>query len=63
MKTKAEKKSSKGRTKFRAVEFQRKRRQELSDLFNSDPTEFWKRLEIVRKKYRNKFRQKEKHSA
>ena len=44
---------------FKAVEFQRKRREELSDLYNSDPAEFWKRLEAVRKKYRSKFYKKE----
>lgn len=49
--------------KFKAVEFQRKRRKELSELYNSNPTEFWKRLEAIRKKYRSKFRQKEKHYA
>ena len=46
---------------FRAVEFQRKRRRELGELYNSNPTEFWKQLEEIRKKYRSKFRQKEKH--
>lgn len=44
---------------FKAVEFQRKRRDELSDLYNSDPAEFWKQLEAVRKKYRSKFHKKE----
>jgi hypothetical protein len=48
---------------FKAVEFQRKRRKELSELYNSNPTEFWKRLEEIRKKYRSKFRQKEKYWA
>jgi hypothetical protein len=48
---------------FNAVEFQRKRRKELSELYNSDPTEFWKRLEAIREKYRIKFRQKDKHTA
>jgi len=46
---------------FKAVEFQRKRREELSDLYNSNPAEFWKLLKEIRKKYRDKFRQKEKH--
>jgi ABC-type Zn uptake system ZnuABC Zn-binding protein ZnuA len=49
--------------KFDAVAFQRERRKELSDLYNANPTEFWKRLEKLRKKYRNKFRQQEKHWA
>lgn len=35
---------------FKAVEFQRKRRKELSELYNSNPTEFWKRLETIKKK-------------
>jgi hypothetical protein len=48
---------------FKAVEFQRQRRKELSDLYNSDQTEFWKRLERIRKKYGSKFRQKGKHTA
>jgi hypothetical protein len=48
---------------FKAVEFQRKRRSELSKLYNSNPKEFWKRLEAIRKKYRSKFRQKEQHTA
>jgi len=48
---------------FKAVEFQRKRRKELSELYNSNLEEFWKRLEVIRKKYRNKFHQKEAHVA
>jgi len=48
---------------FKAVEFQRKRRRELSELYNSNPMEFWKRLEAVKRKYRSKFRQQEKHAA
>jgi len=48
---------------FKAVEFQRKRREELSNLYNDNPAEFWKRLDEIRKKYRSKFRQKEKHRA
>jgi len=55
MKTKEEK-------EFKAVDFQRQRRKELSDLYNSNPTEFWKRLESIRKKYRSKFRLKKKHT-
>lgn len=56
MKTKEEK-------KFNAVEFQRKRRKELSDLFNSNPSEFWKQLEIIQKKYQRKFKQKQNRTA
>jgi len=46
---------------FNAVEFQRKRRKELSELYNADPAAFWKQLEDIRKKYKVKFRQKVKH--
>jgi len=56
MKTKREK-------EFNAVEFQRSRRKELSELYSSDTNEFWKQLKKIQKKYRNKFRQKEKHFA
>jgi hypothetical protein len=56
MKTKEEK-------QFKAVEFQRKRRKELSELYNSNQPKFWKGLEEIREKYRRKFRQKEKYLA
>jgi hypothetical protein len=36
---------------FDAVAFQRKRRRELSDLYNSDKAEFDRQLEAIRKKY------------
>jgi len=52
-----------GKKEFKAVEFQRERRDELSDLYNSDPIEFWKRLEAIRKKYFGKFVQKQEHTA
>jgi ribosome recycling factor len=45
---------------FNAVEFQRKRRKELSKLYNSNPDEYWEQLESIRKKYKDKFRQKKK---
>jgi hypothetical protein len=48
---------------FKAVEFQRQRRDELSVLYNSNPTEFWKQMEAIRKKYHGKFAQKQKHTA
>lgn len=48
---------------FDAVGFQRQRREELSKLYNSNPEEFDKQLAEIRKKYRNKFHQKEKHTA
>lgn len=44
--------------KINAVEFQRKRRNELSSLYNSNPSDYWKKLEDIRKKYKNKFHQK-----
>ena len=48
---------------FKAVEFMRKQRDELSRLYSSDPVEFWARLKTVRAKFKNKFRQKEEHTA
>lgn len=48
---------------FDAVAFQRKRREELSKLFNTNPVEFWRQLEEIRIKYSKKFRLKEKHTA
>jgi hypothetical protein len=63
MKTQEEKESRQTGKSFKAVEFQRKRRKELSELYNSNPAEFWRQLEAIRKKYRSKFRQKEKHFA
>jgi len=52
---------TKEKEEFKAVEFQRQRRKELSNLYNSHPSEFWKRLEKIRKKYCTKFNQKKKH--
>ena len=46
---------------FNAVEFMRKKRDELSELYMTNPKKFWSQLEAVRKKYKNKFHQKEKH--
>jgi hypothetical protein len=54
---------TKEKKEFKAVEFQRERRDALSDLYNSDPTEFWNQLEAIRKKYFGKFVQKEEHTA
>lgn len=48
---------------FDAVGFQRHRREKLSKLYNSNPKEFDKRLDEIRKKYRGKFKQKGKHTA
>ncbi len=49
--------------KFNAVEFQRVRRNELSKLIKTDPDEFKKQMELIRKKYRNKFNSKNKRKA
>jgi ribosomal protein S18 len=54
---------TKEKKEFKAVKFQRQRRDELSDLYNSNPIEFWKRLELIRKKYISKFAQKQEHTA
>lgn len=54
MKTKKEK-------EFNAVEFQRNQRKELSELYISNNKEFWERLKKIQKKYRSKFKHKEKH--
>ena len=48
---------------FKTVEFMRKRREELSDLYNSNPNEFKKQLEKVQKKYKSRFRITQKHTA
>lgn len=48
---------------FDAVAFQRKRRDELSHLYNTNPEEFWKQLAEIRKKYRKKFHTKQKRAA
>ncbi|MFO7448440.1 MAG: hypothetical protein R6W90_18930 [Ignavibacteriaceae bacterium] len=44
---------------FSAVEFMRKKRDELSELYSTNPAEFWEKLEEIRKKFKGKFRQKE----
>jgi phage-related protein len=48
---------------FKAVEFMRKRCEELSNLYNSNREDFLKQLEQVRKKYKNKFRVTEKDNG
>jgi hypothetical protein len=48
---------------FKAVDFQRERREELSKLMHSDPSEFERKLELIRKNYSDKFRIKKKHIA
>mgnify|MGYP001796498144 CR=1 FL=1 len=48
---------------FKAVEFMRKRRDELSNAYNSNPKSFLKTLEQIRKNYQSKFHKLEKHTA
>ncbi len=48
---------------FKAVEFQRERRNELSVLMHNSPVEFEKHLNEVRKKYSKKFKAKKKDVA
>ena len=44
--------------KFNAVEFMRKRRNALSELYELDPKKFRKQLVEIRKKYKTKFQSK-----
>ena len=46
---------------FKAVEFMRKQRDKLSELYNNNPKEYKRQLEEIRKKYKGKFHQKETH--
>jgi hypothetical protein len=48
---------------FNAVEFMRKRRDELSELYARDPSGFQKALDVARKKYASKFHRKVKRAA
>ena len=48
---------------FKAVEFMRKRRDEMSELYNTNPEEFWKQLSAIRKKYKLKVHTKAKNVA
>jgi hypothetical protein len=48
---------------FHAVEFMRKRRDELSELYSRNPSGFRKELEAARKKYASKFHRKIKKAA
>ena len=48
---------------FKAVEFMRKRREELSELHNRDPEEYKRQLEAVQKKYKHVFKSPEKRTA
>lgn len=54
---------SKKTNDFKAVDFMRKRREELSDMYNSNPDEFKKQLKQIQKKYQNKFQVTKKHNA
>ena len=48
---------------FKAVEFQRERRDALSKLMEENPTEFEKQLKDVKKKYAKLFKTKKKKAA
>jgi len=48
---------------FKAVQFMRKRRDELSKLHTENPEEYKKQLKETRRKYKNKFKQPKKHLA
>lgn len=48
---------------FKAVEFQRERRKEISDLVNSNPEEFERQLQNIRRKYKDKFHLKKEKKA
>lgn len=49
------------RSSFKAVEFQRKRRDYLSILMQENPMEFEKQLKDVKKKYAKLFKTKKKN--
>jgi hypothetical protein len=49
--------------KFNAVDFMRKRREELSNLYNSDKDEFLNKLKEVQEKYAGRFHVTQKHIA
>ncbi len=48
---------------FKAVEFMRTRRNELSELYSKDPAAFRKRLDETSKKFKSKFQLKKKQAA
>jgi len=48
---------------FKAVDFMRQRREELSNMYNSNPDEFNKQLKEIQKKYQEKFRIAQKDTA
>ncbi len=50
-------------TDFKAVEFQRERRQAMTKLMHDDPAAFEKQLEQVKKKYAKQFKTKKKKAA
>ncbi len=49
--------------KFKAVEYMRAKREELSRLHNDNPKEYKKQLEEIRKKYPAKFALKKRNEA
>ena len=51
------------KTDFKAVEFMRNQRDELSELYVKKPVVFWKQLEEVRARFKDKFHQKQKRAA
>ena len=48
---------------FAAVDFMGKRRDELSDLYYSNPDQFKKHLKQIQKKFQKNFRLIQKHTA
>lgn len=48
---------------FNAVEFMRKRRDELSELHSRDPKEYDRQLKLVRTKYKQLFKVPKKGTA
>jgi len=49
--------------KFKAVDYMRKKREELSQLHAENPKEYKKQLETIRKKYASKFKLKKRNVA
>lgn len=47
--------NSPSQKEFKAVDFMRKKREALSNLYNTNPSKFLKELEEVRKNYSKKF--------
>jgi hypothetical protein len=49
--------------KFKAVDYMRKKREELSQLHKENPNEFEKQLGVIRRKYASKLNQKKRSVA